>query len=129
MRATMHDATGACQLVGVAGPDATAIVGLTASVVSDANDDVEHDATNDDAKHDVTNDDVEHDAVVTMSLQCHLADYAATAVTVHVQPNGYGDPTHVLTATLCWCCILDRNICVVLNNKVDMPSHVTHYEE
>ena len=121
----------------MASPDATATVGLTASAVSDANDDAEHDATDDDdaehdatdddAEHDVTNDDVEHDAIATMSLRCHLPDYAATAVTIHVQPNSHGDPTHVLTSTLCWFYILDRNICVVLNNKVDMPSHVTHY--
>lgn len=103
MHAVLHDATEVCQLVGVAGPDATATVGLTASAVSDANDDVEHDATDDDAEpdatndddaehdatdddaeHDVTDDDAEHDAVATMSLRCHLPDYAATAVTIHV---------------------------------------------
>ena len=110
----------------MASPDATATVGLTASAVSDTDDYAEHDATDDDAEHDVTNDDVEHDAIATMSLRCHLSDYAATAVTIHVQPNSR-QSHHVLTATLCWLYILDRNICVVLNNKVDMPSHVTHY--
>lgn len=126
MHAVLHDATGACQLDGVSVPDAAATVGLTASddASDDAKyddaqhdvtiDDAEHDVTNGLTKHDVANDDAVQDAIATMSLRRRLADYAATAVTIHVQPNGHDDSTHVLTAT----CILDRSICVVPNNEL-----------
>jgi hypothetical protein len=38
--------------------------------------------------------------VSAMSLWCRLTGYAATATTVHVQPDGYGDPACVQPAAL-----------------------------
>ncbi|RCV21482.1 hypothetical protein SETIT_4G143200v2 [Setaria italica] len=88
VHAVLHNATGVCHgqicLTGVY--DAAATVDLTVPAVLDSKD----------------------DAVSTMSLWCHLTDHAATATTVHVQPDGYSDPAYVLPAALCWCSILDR---------------------
>ncbi|CAN6195239.1 unnamed protein product, partial [Urochloa humidicola] len=89
VHAVLHDATGVCRgqicLAGVY--DTAATMDLTASAILD------------------TKDDAEHDAISTMPLRSHLSDHAAAATAVHVQPDGYGDPS-ILPAALCWYSIL-----------------------
>jgi len=106
----------------VAGPDATATVGLIASAVSNANDDAEHDATDDDdaehdatdddaehdvtddddAEHDVTNDDVEHDAIAVTAMPsprlCSNSSYhsCSTQQPWQSHPCSYINPLLVL---------------------------------
>ncbi len=105
MHAVLHDATGIRhgQLCFTSVNDVAATFGLTASAVLDSKD----------------------DAVSTMPLWCHLADYTTTTTTIHVQPDGYNDPACVLPAALSWCSVLDKCSHVVIDNKIDMPSHVT----
>ena len=100
MHAVLHDATtfhhGQLCLTNI--DDAAATMGLAASAVLDS----------------------DEDAVSTMPLWCHLTGYAAIH---YVQRDGYGNPTYVLPATLCWCFILDRYHYDVTDNNNKITCH------